>query len=655
MHLTRAGVAASCAALVVATVGCQPAPSPWRSEPVSVDATGTKTGNDESFRPVFSPDGTKVAFVSFASDLGPTDTNGTADIYVRDLTSGVTTLLSTNAAGRRAPNGTSSDPVFSPDGTKVAFVSRANDLGPPDDNDSADIYVRDLATGATTLVSVNAAGVAGGNAGGAPPAFSPDGTKVAFATDTNLLPGQDPPREDWGNADVYVRDLTAATTTLVSVGTSGTSGNRESTSPVFGPDARMIAFASGASDLGPTDTNGFEDLYVRDLDSGTTSLVSAKASGDDAGNGSTLGGVTFSPDGTRIVFGSEATDLVSALDDNGAQDIFVRDLRTGTTTLVTTNGTGTASANGWSSRPILSPDGTKVAFSSAADDLGPPDTNDMRDVFVRDLQTGATTLVSAARSGASGNSESSALGFSPDGTKVVFSSYATNLGPRDTDDPIAPEPAGDDTGVNDIYVRDLTAGTTRMVSTNAEGTDSANHSSPEAVFSPDGLRIAFTTHGTDLGFTDVNEGPLGPLPDVYVATLHGAELAVALDADPASVAPGGTIAYGLDVRNDGPDPAESAVAVVLLPEQTRLVGVEATAGTCTSPEPEYPNVLVCELGTLSRDAGVGATITVVVDAAAGSVLDAVAATGSQTLELDGTDNTGRVTVTVVEPEAPDDV
>ena len=131
-----------------------------------------------------SPDGTKVAFVSVSSDFGPTDsprwTGNNDDLYVRDLTTGTTTLVSVNAAGTDSANGHSVTPVFSPDSTKIAFMSAGSDLGAVDTNDTFDIYLRDLTTGTTTLVSANGVGTAAGNSYSQNPVFSPDGSRIAF-------------------------------------------------------------------------------------------------------------------------------------------------------------------------------------------------------------------------------------------------------------------------------------------------------------------------------------------------------------------------------------------------------------------------------------------------------------------------------------------
>jgi uncharacterized repeat protein (TIGR01451 family) len=292
----------------------------------------------------------------------------------------------------------------------------------------------------------------------------------------------------------------------------------------------------------------------------------------------------------------------------------------------------------------------KLAFHSLADDLGPTDTNGHPDVYVRDLRTGTTLLASARADGEdSGNSRSRPLSVSPDGTKVAFASYATDLGPHDSDSTELPEaPDLFDIGNEDVYVHDLTSGTTTMVSTNAAGTDSANGSSPAALFSPDGSRLAFVTFATDLGYTDANEGSRGSAEDIYIATLHGADLAVALAADHTEVTTGGTVTYTLDVRNAGPDTSDAATAAVLLPEQSDLVAVVATGATCTSPDPATPHALVCDAGSLAPGEAASATITVTPTSPPDATLSAIALTRSGTLDPAGANNTARVDVAVVQ-------
>ena len=179
-------------------------------------------------------------------------------------------------------------------------------------------------------------------------------------------------------------------------------GGGDSATPIISPDGRFVLFASTANNLVLVGTNPLPvlippplNVFLRDRVTGTTRLVSVNAAGTGGGNGDSLP-AGISTNGQFALFESSASDLVPG-DTNNATDIFVRDLVNGATLLVSA-GTNGASANGVSRSPVMTPDGRYVAFVSAANNLVPGDTNGIADVFVRDLQAGATRLVSAGAS-----------------------------------------------------------------------------------------------------------------------------------------------------------------------------------------------------------------------------------------------------------------
>ncbi|MFG1222317.1 TolB family protein [Xanthobacter wiegelii] len=399
---------------------------------ISTDVAGGQA-NSDSYGPVFSSDGTKVVFYSYASNLVPGDGNGAGDIFVKDLTTGVITRISTDASGAQA-NGSSYRPVFSPDGTKVAFYSYGSNLVPGDTNGANDIFVKDLTTRVITLVSTDGTD-AQGNSSSYGPVFSPDGTKVAFySLASNLVPN-----DTNGAIDIFVKDLLSGETIRIATNATGAQGNDYSYQAVFSPDGTKVAFYSYASNLVAGDTNNNADIFIKDLNSGAVTLVSTDAAAIQ-GNSSSYTPV-FSPDGTKVAFTSVATNLVPG-DTNGIVDVFVKDLTTGMVTLVTADATG-VQADSDSYSPQFSPDGTKLAFYSYATNLVPGDTNNTPDVFVKDLTTGIVTRLSTDAAGAQGNGYSDSPVFSPDGNKVVFNSGAPNLVPDDTN------------YTTDIFVKDL--------------------------------------------------------------------------------------------------------------------------------------------------------------------------------------------------------
>jgi Tol biopolymer transport system component len=238
------------------------------------------------------------------------------------------------------------------------------------------VVVRDLQAGVTAQIADFSSMRSSFQPGRA---ISGDGRFVVFSSgETNFVSTPDTNSA----VDVFVRDLQMRTTTLVSTNSSGTAtGNAGSRDAIISADGRFVAFSSTAGDLVPNDANGQSDVFIRDLQTGTTTLASANRLGTDSGNGASTSPV-LSDDGRFVTFSSSASDLVEN-DTNGQEDIFVRDLQTGKTTLVSVNRAGTNSGNATSSAPVISANGNFVAFSSAANDLVTTDTNGQSDVFVR--------------------------------------------------------------------------------------------------------------------------------------------------------------------------------------------------------------------------------------------------------------------------------
>ena len=448
---------------------------------VSTDASGVQ-GNGASFNPAFSPDGSAVAFYSAASNLAPADTNGKNDIFVKDLHSGAVTQVSTSAGGVEgnkdsfypffSPDGskvafysaasnlvsndkdntfdyfvkdlgtgavalisTTSAPVFTPDSSKVVFESFTKNLVSGDKGVDSDVFLQDLKTGAITLLSSTAAGVKG-NGDSADAVLSADGGKAAFdSAASNLVAGDTNSRND-----IFVKDIATGAITLVSSAANGVQGNTDSFAPVFSPDGTKVAFYSYATNLVSGDTNGVPDVFVKDLVTGAITLVSSGASGIE-GNLASIGRPVFSPDGGKIMFFSSASNLVAG-DTNGSNDYFVKDLHTGAITLVNSSSDG-IEGDHIARQPVFSPDGSRVVFLSAADNLVPGDSNGTFDVFMKDLNTGVTTLVA---SGVGDNANLLSPRFSPDGSEIIFQSSSGDLVP------------GDANGVQDVFVKDLYPG-----------------------------------------------------------------------------------------------------------------------------------------------------------------------------------------------------
>ncbi len=394
------------------------------------------SGNADSDAPVISPDGRYVAFHSRASNLVANDNNADYDVFVWDAHDDSVTLVSRTPAGGSGA-GASYSPQFSASGRVVSFASTAADLVPNDSNGTADAFARDLDANVTYLASINTNGFSGNGSAGVP-VLSANGRYVAFLSRANDLV-----TNDFNSLnDVFVHDLQTRTTKLVSVNVAGTgAGNRLSFDPVISADGRYIAFSSQATNLVTLpDTNDFPDVFVRDMQLGVTKLVSVNRSGTAAGgNGgvSTVLPASFTPflsaDGTKVLFASLAADLV-ANDTNGKQDVYLRDHINDTTTLVSINRYGTGAGNAASGLGAysMSADLRYVAFFSEASDVGTADTNGKTDVFLRDLATNATKIISRVNlGGVAANGHSFQPVISADGSTILFTSEAENLDNRD--------------------------------------------------------------------------------------------------------------------------------------------------------------------------------------------------------------------------------
>jgi Tol biopolymer transport system component len=342
-----------------------------RTSRVSISTAGAEA-NDNSYNPSVSADGRFVAFESVATNLVANDANAFDDVFVRDRKKHTTRLVSKNVAGVSA-NFHSMQPAISADGRFVAFASYASDLVPNDTNNHSDVFVRDMKRGKTIRVSLSSGG-AQANANSTNAAVSADGRFVAFASDaSNLVRGD---ANTWG--DVFVRDRRTGKTLRVSVSTSGLEGNDVSTSPSISANGRFVAFTSSATDLVRRDTNGYEDVFVRDLAGRTTARLSV-SSRDRQGNNDSLE-PAISGGGRFVAFASYATNLTRA--DGPSVDVFVRDRATGRTSLVSRNSSGTP-GDDFSDFPSIAGDGSFVVFESGATNLVPGDTNATIDVFVR--------------------------------------------------------------------------------------------------------------------------------------------------------------------------------------------------------------------------------------------------------------------------------
>ncbi len=416
--------------------------------------------NGASYSRDVSADGRYVVYASAASNLiAPgLDTGGLSDIFRYDRQTGTTVRVS-EAFGGGSANSYSSDASISADGRFVAFESQATNLlaAPVGDGSTNAVYLRDLQTGTTELVS-EAFGGGFPNGISFTPSISDDGQTIAFISRaSNLLaPGEDTNNDQ----DVFVYDRVADTIERVSVFSNGD----EALTPGFGAgglpmtgDGRFVAFLSDQG-FDPADTNGIADVYLRDRVLGTTELVSVAFAGGGAGNASRPSGI--SADGRHVVFSScdSGQLLAPGKDTNDRCDVYVRDRVRGVNERVSVasdgsqiQGVGFPFMSTLGNR-AMSADGRFVAFVSNAPQLvlGSLFTG-AYPVFVHDRASGVTEQVTVAADGTPaedfGGTFPQWASLSADGRVVAFGSRASNL----------QGPFSDNNGTDDVYVRALNA------------------------------------------------------------------------------------------------------------------------------------------------------------------------------------------------------
>ncbi len=345
----------------------------WR---MSVGPAGVEA-NAMSVAPAISGNGEVIAFVSSATNLVAGDTNGRLDVFVHDRMTGMTSRVSVASLGLEV-SADSLSPSLSHDGSRVVFASSAGDLVAGDTNMTFDVFLHDRPTGVTTRLSVDSNGTEA-NSVSLAPRISPDGLVVAFhSAATNLVAS-----DVNFNFDVFVHDLPTGSTEMVSVDSAGVQGNFQSMAGCLSADGRFVAFDSDATNLVAGDTNFRTDVFVRDRQTGMTERVSVATGGTEAnGQSGFVDPPSVSVDGRFVAFASGATNLVAG-DGNNVVDMFVHDRMSGETTRVSVASDGTegnAPAAHW---PSLSGDGSVVVFASLATNLVPGDDNGVQDVFAR--------------------------------------------------------------------------------------------------------------------------------------------------------------------------------------------------------------------------------------------------------------------------------
>lgn len=336
------------------------------------------------------------------------------------------------------------------------------------------------------LVSGGIGGTQGNAAAGYFFATSYDGNVLAFDSDaSNLVTG-----DTNGVTDVFVRDLNAGTTTRVSVSSAGLQGNGFSNRPSISSDGRYVAFTSNANNLVAGDTNALEDVFVHDRTSGTTTRVSVTNAGAQGTGYAYASGPSLSADGQVVAFYSNSPNLVGG-DTNSAGDIFVRNLTAGTTVRASVSDMG-GQITGPNGSYALSRNGRYVLFGATTPDVVVNDFNGNYDAFLRDLQLGTTELVGLTDVNTHSTNATFLAGISADGRYVAFiGQYGRVTQGQD------PSNQGDQ-----LFLRDRVANTTLCISRSDGGAYGGSGAFGLAAFSDNGRFVTFASNSRNLVTTD---------------------------------------------------------------------------------------------------------------------------------------------------------
>ncbi|HUO75249.1 MAG TPA: hypothetical protein VMU39_31105 [Solirubrobacteraceae bacterium] len=516
--------------------GLLPSVAPAREMDVSRAGIAGVGGGSPAFEPTSSTGQfpSRLYFRSGAA-LDPADTNQDVDLYAAEVAHpGDGAFVHLETSGKS--NGPVDGAAGAAGGTVIAFASAAASL-PGGDGVTGEVYVRE--SGNDVIVSQPAGAAprtrqAGSSFLGSRHAVSDDGRVVAFDVQAPVFGSVPATRGRLFRSQAFVRDLVSGQDTLVSAAPDGSPANDDATDASLDATGRHVAFTSRATNL-VTDPNPAErtHVYVRDLLSGTLALVDRTAAGAPLRDG--VSEAEISADGRHVVYASNSPDAPDTPANSSSEHIYVVDLGNGTTTLADRATDGTP-ADGPSFNPDISGDGSRVAFSSVATDLG-AGTSDNAQLYVHDLGSGTTTWASVPQDTNPAHADPGDSSLSRDGTRVAFDQFDPRFGfgmagsgqvfVRDLagatttlasalpsgatgDDAELPSLSADGARVAfttdfdrnplipQVYVRDLSAGTTTLVSTRRDGTGVARFGGSESVLSPNGACVAFDSSSDDL-------------------------------------------------------------------------------------------------------------------------------------------------------------
>ncbi len=468
---------------------------------VSVDSLGVESDGFSDGVSI-SANGRYITFYSEATNLITGDTNGFSDVFLHDTQTGTTTRVSVDSLGVEGDSSSSTSSISS-SGRYIFFTSDATNFTSEDDNAQTDVFLHDTQTGDTTLINPYTAN-GGSSISSYANSISSDGRYVVFSSsasnfvlndinsssdiffydtqdlELNTISISNDPQtttfqvnddiyytqmsgngqyitfvsdasnivlNDFNNAnDIFLYNIQTQQTDIVSVSSSEEVGNGASIGGSISNDGRYIAFYSTSSNLVPG-TSGF-NYYLRDTQGGTTTVVSVDSLGDPLNAGSPFGNVRISGNGRYVVYDSHPSVSLPGGSIYGA---YRYDTQTGTTIRVAVDSSGDSVSG---SVVSISQDGRYVFFVTDVNGVVPEDMNGFSDVFMYDAQTDTVSLISVGSGGDVGNADSGTAILSDDGQYVYFESLASNL------------VVGDLNGEVDIFRRETQTGEVTKISNN---------------------------------------------------------------------------------------------------------------------------------------------------------------------------------------------
>ena len=361
------------------------------------------------------------------------------------------------------------DPTLNLDGSLLVFSSESTNLVTSSDSNAvSDIFLKNTVTGETSRIS-NAISGFSANAKSSRPNISLDGKKIVYDSEaTDLLTFIDTNSA----SDVFVHDVTTSGVTVASVNNQNIIGNAASLSAKISNDGRYVTFQSFATNLSTHPSGDKSNIFLRDLQSNTTLMISAPNSVAPNGHSSLA---DISGDGQYIVFVSSATNLVTTLDNNATSDIYLYNRTSGSLTVISLSSNGDQTANGASTAPSISADGRYIVYQSLATNLvNSTDTNNAADIFLYDIVNKTTVFICSTSSGLPLNGSCVSPKISADGSTIVYLSDATNHSNSDRNNT-----AGD--GKFDVFKRNLATGEVSRISLTASQQERSGVSSFAAI------------------------------------------------------------------------------------------------------------------------------------------------------------------------------